>query len=143
MRRPGVQGPIVWLLAMALIAQSWLGQLATAAIPAELNTIVICTGSGFKVIRLPEGSGPLGGLGQAVDLGQEDEPDHRGRQDHQRLDCTACLAKAAAKAFTTPALEPDLRLWPETRKADLAEPSFRTLLLEDAPSNRGPPGQAS
>ena len=44
---------VAWLIIMAFIVQPWFGQRAIAKASETLNALVICTGTGYKVIPAP------------------------------------------------------------------------------------------
>jgi hypothetical protein len=96
MRRLIISRQTALAVIIAMVAQSWLVPLATAAAAAGLNAVTICTASGFKVITLPEGTVPP----------SDDGSDHAG----QDLNCTACLAHALGKAALS--AEPGPIVWP-------------------------------
>ena len=128
MRRSMAMKSLAWLVVAALLAQSWLGQRATSAVAVKFDAVVICTGSGFKVITLPNGLGPPG-----------DPSGTEGGHRHQDLDCTACLVQAAVQAMGV--LAPDVVLWrwPDAVETTRSEPSFATSPEHRAHRSRAPP----
>ena len=70
---------IAWLVVAALLVQPWLGQRAMATASETLNALVICTGTGFKVISVPADVLP---------------PDGRDHNDTSTANCLACLVQA-------------------------------------------------
>ena len=101
MRGSAVSRHLVWLVTAALIAQSWLTQLATAAVAADVNAIVICTGSGFKVVSLPDDVGP-----------PADPAENSHEHGDRHLDCAACLAHAVGKTIGDGAIVTTTLAWP-------------------------------
>lgn len=83
MRRLMVFRSVVWLVLAGLVAQPWLGQWAMTVVAAELNSVVICTGAGFKTIALPDEFSPDPSSSESED-----------RSDQQPPDCAACLLQA-------------------------------------------------
>ncbi|MEZ5933647.1 MAG: hypothetical protein R3F54_17190 [Alphaproteobacteria bacterium] len=77
MARKGQDRVITWLVMVALIAQTWLAPLALATAGDELGGLVICTGTGYKVIPLPTDD----------DAPSSDAPARRSAG----FDCIACL----------------------------------------------------
>ena len=74
---------IVWLIVAALLVQPWFGQRAVAKAAETLNGLVICTGTGFKVISAPT---------DALSPDQPaNAPDH---DDTSMANCLACLVQA-------------------------------------------------
>ncbi len=86
MRRSEAFRRIARLVVVALLAQSWLGQWATAAAARQLDAVVICTGTGFKIVGLQDDLGPLG-------ASSDEQPTH----DTNVLDCTSCLVKTLSQ----------------------------------------------
>lgn len=74
---------IAWLIVAALLVQPWLSQKAVATAAETLNTLVICTGTGFKAISLPVGFMPPGSPAET--------PNHH---DTSAANCPACLVQA-------------------------------------------------
>lgn len=101
MRRSAVFKHLVWLVTAALIAQSWFTLIATSAVTADSDAIVICTGSGFKVISLPDGMGPPA---------DSSENSHEHGEHH--LDCAACLVHAVGKTIGDGAFGATSIVWP-------------------------------
>lgn len=128
MRRSVAIKPLAWLVMAALFAQSWLGQLATAAVSAELEAVVICTGSGFKVIRLPNGLGP-----------PADPSGPEGGHRHRDLDCTACLVQASVQAIGASSPDAMPWRWPEAVETTVSQPSFATSPRHCSHRSRAPP----
>jgi hypothetical protein len=83
MRFSAIFRSVAWLIIMALLVQPWLGQRAVAMASGALNVLVICTGTGFKVIGAP------------ADIFRSNHPaeapDHH---DMAGMDCPACLTQA-------------------------------------------------
>src|SRR5262245_29166853 len=55
MRQRRTQHWITWLAMAVLVAQTWFAPLALSAAAGQADGLVICTGTGFKVIPLPDG----------------------------------------------------------------------------------------
>lgn len=73
-----------WLVMVALIAQTWLAPLALATAGSELGGLVICTGTGYKVVPFPSGDGAP----------SRDLPSDRSAG----FDCIACLHSVLGQA---------------------------------------------
>lgn len=128
MRRSTICRRIAWLVTVALVAQSWLGQLATSAVAAEADGIVICTSSGYKIVSLPDGLGPPAAPSEA----------DGGHLEHG-LDCAACLVQAAAEAVTDLAPGHISWHWPETVSSVVSDVRPISSLYPRLHPSRAPP----
>lgn len=103
---------IAWVAVIALMAQSWLVPFATVAAAARLNAVTICTGTGFKVILLPDDAG----------LPSDGQPGHA----EQSPDCAACLVQALGKAGMS--AEPEGMLWQRPEALEPLAPARQPLM---------------
>ncbi|MGH1478704.1 MAG: DUF2946 family protein [Geminicoccales bacterium] len=71
---------LIWLVVIALLVQPLLGQRVLEAAAQTSTMLVICTGTGFKTIQVPNGYGP-----------PMDPVDPSGQQHGSTLDCLVCL----------------------------------------------------
>ncbi len=112
------------VLMMALVVQSWLLTVTTIALSSQLDAMVICTGTGYKIVNLPDVPGDP----------SDSEPDHAGS-----LDCAACLVQALAKADAP--LNPDgiLRHDREAERAGFSDRQAPHRLDHSPQQSRAPP----
>lgn len=114
---------------IVLIAQSWLAPLTMAITAANLNAVVICTSTGFKVLALADEFG----------LPPEGSDETPGHDAETTLNCAACLIQAVGKIL--PPLQ-TMQVSPAFRPVLLATPTSdapRHHSHHGVPNSRAPP----
>ncbi len=95
MRSSTTYRSIVGLIIMALLVQPWLSQYAVAKASDSLDSLVICTATGFKVIEAPSG-----------DWGSDQPTEPPAHHGEAALNCAACLIQALGKLDGTSRADP-------------------------------------
>ncbi|MEM7043794.1 MAG: hypothetical protein AAF543_13370 [Pseudomonadota bacterium] len=117
-----------WLIIMALLVQPWLGQRALAKASGTLNALVICTGTGFEVIRAPADA--------QLPAHPADAP---GDHDASAVSCLACLVETLDALEGAGRIEPPSlhRYW--VGEARIIDPWIAESLCHRSLGGRGPP----
>ncbi|MEM8951898.1 MAG: hypothetical protein AAGA21_06545 [Pseudomonadota bacterium] len=119
---------LAWLIIAALLVQPWFGQRAAAKASEAFGTLVICTGVGFEVIRVP------------VDLMLPDHPaEAPGPHDPAMANCLACLVQALGCLDVAGRIDPPgfYHYW--RHEASIADRCLAGPLCRRPLGSRGPP----
>jgi hypothetical protein len=123
---------IAWLIIAALVVQPWIGQQAVAKASEAFDTLVICTGTGFKVISVPADVLPLD---HPADI-----PDQSpGHHDAAAANCPACLVQALGVLGSAGRIDPPSlhRYW--IGEAHIVDLWVAKPLCHRPLGSRGPP----